>query len=580
MAWALRTFETEAGRAELRAARAGARWPIRAAALFSAFCNLLMLTGPIFMLQVYDRVLTSRSEETLAALFLLVTFLFAIMTVLDHARGRLMARAGIRLQQALEARVFAAALSRSAAADAGAAQGLRDLDAVQRMCAAPVSLALFDLPFAPLFLLAVVALHPWLGVLAVAGMIVLAGLAAANQAATRTQAAAAALAGARADRLAGQLMDQAETVQALGMRGAGLARWRGARGESLDAALIAADRGGLIATLSRNFRVYFQSALLALGALLVLRGEISGGAMVASSILTGRALAPVEQVIVGWPLIQRAREGWRRLALLLSLSPPEPARTALPRPRAVIALDQLSVVPPGQTIPALRGLTFRLEPGQALGIIGPSGAGKSTLARTLVGLWRPAAGSLRIGGATLAQHDPESLGALIGYLPQQVTLFEGTIAENIARMATPPDPAAVITAAQRAAAHELILSLPDGYDTRIGPGGAGLSGGQIQRIGLARALYGDPAVLVLDEPNANLDNDGALALNDSVRAIKAAGGAAIIMAHRPAAIAECDMLLVLENGVTRAFGPRDEILRAQVRNAQDIFRAATPGGLT
>ncbi len=569
------------GRAELRAARstqAGLFWAV---ALFSGFVNLLMLTGPIFMLQVYDRVLGSRSEETLLALFILVAFLFAMMGILDAVRARVMVRLSARFQAALEARVFRAAIERSALhpGDAPAAMGLRDLDSIRQMFAAPVFLALFDLPWAPLFLAAVFIFHPWLGWLASAGGAVLILITWANQATTRRAVLSAQAAMQRADRLSDQLRDEADLIQSLGMRGAGFARWVAARADAIRATMSASDATGVFATFTRTFRLFLQSAMLALGALLVLKGELTAGAMVASSILMGRALAPVEQAIGGWTLVQRAQEAWRRLSLLLASAPQEAPRTALPRPRAALEANQLTVVPPGHNQAALRMVSFKLAPGQALGVIGPSGAGKSTLARAITGAWKPASGWLRLDGATLDQYDPDVLGEHIGYLPQRVTLFDGTIAENIARLSPTPDDAAIVRAAQKAAAHQMILDLPMGYDTRVTQAGGRLSGGQIQRIGLARALYGDPVLLVLDEPNSSLDNDGSLALNAAIRAMKADGNAVIIMAHRPAAIQECDLLMMLDTGVRRAFGPRDEVLKAIVRNAPEIVRATGPGGV-
>ncbi|MCB2124562.1 MAG: type I secretion system permease/ATPase [Rhodobacteraceae bacterium] len=570
------------GREELGAARSEGRGLFAAVALFSVFVNLLMLTGPIFMLQVYDRVLGSRSQETLAALFALVVFLFLMMGLLDLARGRVMTRLAARFQASLDRRVFTAALARSALVpgDPAAASGLRDLEAIRTLLAAPVFLALFDAPWAPFFLAAVFIFHPWLGWTAVAGGLVLVLVTALNQATTRRAVLAANAANLRAERTADQLRDEADLVQSLGMRGASFERWSNARGTALAAAIAASDQSGVYSIFSRTFRLFLQSAMLAVGALLVLKGELTPGAMIASSILMGRALAPLEQAVAGWALIQRAQEAWGRLAALLAAVAPETPRTALPRPRAVLEANQLTVVPPGQSQAALRLVSFRLDPGQALGVIGPSGAGKSTLARALTGVWRPAGGWIRLDGATLDQYDPDVLGGHVGYLPQRVTLFDGTIAENIARLAPAPDDAAVVAAAQKAAAHQMILDLPDGYDTRVSQAGGRLSGGQIQRIGLARALYGAPVIVVLDEPNSNLDNEGSMALNAAIRAIKAEGGSVLIMAHRPAAIQECDQLLFLDGGARRAYGPRDEVLRAMVKNAGDIARAPGPGGVT
>ncbi|WP_347312376.1 type I secretion system permease/ATPase [Defluviimonas sp. SAOS-178_SWC] len=570
------------GREELRAARADGRGLLWAVALFSAFVNLLMLVGPIFMLQVYDRVLGSRSEETLLALFALVAFLFAMMGLLDLARGRVMARLAAGFQSRLDRRVFTAAIARSALVpgDQAAAAGLRDLEAIRQLLASPVFLALFDMPWAPLFLAAVFIFHPWLGWLALTGGAVLVCVTALNQTNTRRAVLAAHAANQRAERMSDQLRDEADLVQSMGMRGASFSRWARARGEALTESIAATDRSGVYTVFSKTFRLFLQSAMLALGALLVLKGELTPGAMIAASILMGRALAPVEQAIGGWAAVQRAQEGWHRLATLLATVPADTPRTALPKPRAILEANQLTVVPPGQTQAALRMVSFRIEPGQAVGVIGPSGAGKSTLAHALTGVWRPAGGWVRLDGATLDQYDPDMLGTYIGYLPQRVTLFDGTIAENIARLAPRPDDAAIVAAAQKAAAHQMILDLPEGYNTRVSQTGGRLSGGQIQRIGLARALYGDPVILVLDEPNSNLDNDGSMALNAAIRAVKAQGGSVLIMAHRPAAIQECDQIMVLDGGIRRAYGPRDEVLKSMVRNASEIARAPGPGGVT
>lgn len=573
--------DTAAGRHELAAARAEGRGLFLSVALFSAFVNLLMLTGPLFMLQVYDRVLGSGSEATLAALFVMVVFLFLMMGLLELARSRIMARAGARFQSRLEARVFAAMLRRGALApgDPVAAAGLRDLESVQKLVASPVLMAVFDVPWAPIFLVAIFILHPWLGILAVAGGLVLVLTTVLNQTATRAPVKAATAAGLAADRLSDQLRDEAELIQSLGMRGNAFRRWQQARLRALSEGLTATDRGGLFSTFTKTFRIFLQSAMLALGAWIVLRGGMTAGGIIASSILMGRALAPVEQAVGGWPMVQRAQEGWERLARLLSSIPEEPARTALPRPKSRIEAVQLTVIPPGQGVATLRAVSFRIDPGQAMGVIGPSGAGKSTLARAICGVWRPAGGQIRLDGATLDQYDPDVLGGYIGYLPQRVTLFDGTIAENIARLSGTPDAAMVVEAARQAAAHQMILDLPQGYDTRVTQAGGRLSGGQIQRIGLARAFYGRPLLLVLDEPNANLDNEGSNALNAAVRTMKAQGGAVVIMAHRPAAIAECETLLVLDGGARRAFGPRDEVLRAVVQNAGEIAARPGPGGV-
>lgn len=572
------------GRAELAWARGQSTRLFAAVFVFSLFVNLLMLTGPLYMMQVYDRVLGSRSEATLIALTVLVAFLFAIMGLLEYARGRVLARAGARFQSLLDRRVFSALL-RSASAQAAGSRptpttGLRDLEAIQKLLTSPALLAVYDLPWTPVFLFTIFIFHPWLGYLALAGGLLLIAITAFNQLLTGGPQRTATHAALNAELMAEQIRTEAETVQALGMREAAFDRWQRLRGLALDRTVLSSDRSGAFVAITRTLRMFLQSAILGLGAYLALQGALSPGAMIAASILLGRALAPIDQAIGQWPLVQRGTRGWKALGELLDAVSEPAARTALPRPPARVEAHQLTVIPPGQHQASLRLVSFHVEPGQALGVIGASGAGKSTLARALTGVWRIAGGKIRLGGATLDQYDPDVLGSLIGYLPQRVTLFDGSIAENIARLDTDADPEAVVDAARRAAAHEMILKLPDGYDTRVSQSSGLLSGGQIQRIGLARALYGDPVILVLDEPNSNLDNDGTEALNLAIRAAKANRKAVLIMAHRPAAIQECDLLLVLEHGGVRAFGPRDEVLAKTVRNAGQIQRAIRPGSIS
>lgn len=570
------------GYAELRAARAEQGKLFWAVGIFSILVNILMLTGPLYMLQVYDRVLGSRSEATLVALSLLVSCLFLAMGLLDHARSRIMARIGASMQDRLDRRVFAAAMKRLALAptDAVGLAAQRDLEAVQRLWASPVLMSIFDIPFTPLFAAAIFVFHPLLGWLAVGGGVFLILVTVLNQHMTQTPINRTNSLTLQAERMSDLIKTEAEAVQALGMTGAAFQRWQKARGTALAEGLKAGDLGGRFGSVSKTFRMFLQSAMLGAGAWLVLKGQLSSGAMIAGSILMGRALQPIEQAVGQWAMVTRAQEGSTRLAELLSRVPPEPTRTALPRPRAILDVQTLSVVPPGESQAVLRGVSFHLDEGQALGIIGASGAGKSTLARAIIGVWRPAAGKIRLDGAALDQYDPDILGSYIGYLPQRVTLFEGTIAENIARLNPNADSAKIVEAAQKAAAHDMILRLPEGYGTRVSTLGGRLSGGQIQRIGLARALYDNPVLLVLDEPNSNLDNDGTMALNIAIRSIKAAGGSVLIMAHRPAAIQECDLLLVLEDGMRRAFGPRDQVLKEMVKNHTDIVRSAGPGGVS
>ncbi|GGX58475.1 protease/lipase ABC transporter permease/ATP-binding protein [Tateyamaria omphalii] len=550
-----------------------------AVGLFSLFANLLMLTGPMYMLQVYDRVLGSKSEETLIALSLLVVFLYGVMGILDFTRGRIMARVGARFQDDMDRRVFDAVVRKSAVApDLRTQTGLADLEGVQRFITSPVLMAFFDLPWTPIFIAAIFIFHPMLGFLALAGGAVLILIALANQLLSRLPQARAAQAGQVASSMSDQLRIEAEMVQAMGMRGAAHDRWQKARGTALEEQIKATDVGGGFTSLTKTLRLFLQSAMLGVGAYLVLQNEMTPGAMIAGSILLGRALAPIELMLTQWPVVQRAIKGWGALSELLGTVGPEPTRTELPKPKARLVAKGLTVVPPGEKSAALRSLNFDLPPGHAMGVIGPSGAGKSTLARCLTGVWRPAGGSIRLDAAALDQYAPDVLGMHVGYLPQRVQLFDGTIAENIARLSTAPDDGKVVAAAQKADAHKMILELPDGYDTRIDAGQQRLSGGQIQRIGLARALYDDPVILVLDEPNSNLDNEGTMALNQAIRASKADGRSVIIMAHRPAAIQECDLLLVIDGGVGTAFGPKDEVLKSMVKNHEQIQRAPAGAG--
>ena len=574
--------EFKRGRDELDASRRDMRGLLTTAFIFSVFVNILMLTGPLYMLQVYDRVLGSQSVPTLVALTALMAFLFLIMGILDYTRGRIMARIGARMQDRLDRRVFSAALRRMqlVPGDPLALAAQRDLEAVQRLWASPVLIAVFDIPWAPMFVAAIFVFHPILGWLAVAGGVFLIVITVMNQMMTKEPLRRANAATLRGEMMSDAIKQEAEAVQALGMTNAAFDRWQVSRKAALMQGINASDLGGVFGTVSKTFRQFLQSLMLGAGAYLVLQGEMSAGAMITGSILLGRALQPIEVAIGQWALVTRAQEGRARLAELLTRVLPEPPHTELPRPRAILEAQNLTVVPPGEAQAVLRMVSFRLEPGQAMGVIGPSGAGKSSLARALIGAWKPAGGKVRLDGAALDQYDPDRLGSYIGYLPQRITLFDGTIAENIARLQKNPDGNAVVEAARKAAAHEMITKLPDGYDTRVQALGGRLSGGQIQRIGLARALYGDPVLLVLDEPNSNLDNEGSVALNLAIAQMKAAGRAILIMAHRPAAIQECELLLMLEDGTRRAFGPRDQVLREMVKNHTEIVRSAGPGGVS
>jgi ATP-binding cassette subfamily C protein len=572
--------EIREGRAELVEIRKRSRPLYWFVAIFSSFVNALMLTGPLYMLNVYDRVLGSRSFETLVALSVVVGVMYLMMGILDYARGRIMGRVGAQLQTDLDERVFNAAMTSRATgrASAEAATGQRDLQSLQRAITSPVAMALFDLPWTVLFMFGIFIFHPYLGYLALAGGFILIVVAIANQLTSKRPLQDANEATFHAENMGEQLRSGADMIQALGMRKAAFQRWIDLRNKSLRSGIRAGDLGGSFGSMSKTFRLFLQSAMLGVGAYLVLEGELTPGAMIAGSILLGRALAPIEMLVGQWPVLHRGRAAWANLTRLLGAVPVTKPRTELPRPNALIVADQVTVLPPGETKASLRLISFKMNPGEAVGVIGPSGAGKSTLARALAGLWHPAGGTIRLDGASLDQYDPDVLGSYIGYLPQTVTLLAGTIRDNIARMSSSPDDAAVIKAAKRAAAHDMILKLPDGYDTVVDATGGRLSGGQVQRVGLARAMYGDPVYLVLDEPNSNLDNEGSMAVNNAIRLMREEGRCVFVMAHRPAAIEQCDKLMYIDGGVIKAFGPTEEVKAQILTNRQQIDQGKGKGG--
>ncbi|MEM9725414.1 MAG: type I secretion system permease/ATPase, partial [Pseudomonadota bacterium] len=502
---------------ELSQALRRSRWLLIWSGVFSAFVNLLMLTGPLFMLQVYDRVLASRSEATLLALILLVTALYAMMGVLDFARGRVMARVGARIHALLSPRAEALAL------ETGGNDGHdapRELNAIQQTLSGPAPFVFFDAPWTPIFIAALFVFHFWLGVLAVAGGVVMIALALLNQWRSRPAQEAAQAATGGADRLADALSRERPAIRALGMGGAVVDRLAIAKSEAMGARIAASDRTAGFAASSKALRLWLQSAMLAAGAALAIQGAITAGAMIAASILLGRALAPVEQAVALWPTIARGRRGWRTLEALLAAHPAAEEPMVLPKPQGKLTVRNLSVSAPRSKALCVVSVSLDVSPGEAVAVVGPSGSGKTSLAYALTGLWRPTAGAVRIDGATLDQWPADGIGRHMGYLPQDVGLMTGTIATNIARLDIDPDPSAIVDAARRAGAHEMILRLPDGYDTwldPLAPGGLSLSGGQRQRIGLARAFYGDPALLILDEPNAHLDQEGERALVSALR---------------------------------------------------------------
>lgn len=522
------------------------------------------------MLQVYDRVLGSRSQETLVALLILVVGLYGLMWLLDFSRSRLLARYGARVQTALDGMVFE---QRIMDRKTGSQTSSRDLEAVQGFFGTPTVGAIMDAPFSPLFIAVIFLFHPWLGLFSVGGGLVLIALAALSQFMTAKRVAAAQTAAEAAHRFAENAQQAGELVRSQGMMAALVARFVRVRATALQMNMRAVDWTGAFSTFSRAFRLALQSLILALGAFLVLRGEVTAGAMIAASILLGRALAPIEQIIARWPQLTQFLEARRRLHKFVIEQGEAPTRMRLPRPVGQLDVKGLTVTKDPGTPPLLYNVSFSVSPGEVLGVIGRSGSGKTTIARSILGLIEPNIGEIRLGGALVGHYGAEDTGAYVGYLPQDPMLISGTIGENIARMSLVPDSAKIVEAACKAKAHDLILSLPDGYDTRIEDNRIGLSGGQRQRIALARALFGDPVLLVLDEPNSALDQEGSEALNAAVETMKREQRAVIIMTHRPIAISVCDSLLVLDAGQVKAHGPRDEIIRAMMKNADHVQRS-------
>ncbi|MDO5657193.1 MAG: type I secretion system permease/ATPase [Paracoccus sp. (in: a-proteobacteria)] len=542
----------------LRQARAAILPLMAVIALFSAAVNVLMLTGPVFMLQIYDRVLTSRSVETLVALFALVTFLFVMMGIMDLARNRLLQRAALRFQDALSPQVFEAGLS-------SRSDGLRDLEAVRRAMASPALPALFDLPWTPLFLGLIFLFHPMLGWLAALGGVALVVAALLSQLATRAPLSQAAPHARAAARTAALFRREAARIRALGMVASGFVTWQGHRARADHATLVAAERGVAFSVFTRSFRLFLQSLMLAAGAFLVLGGELGAGAMIVASILMGRALAPVEQIVAQWPVLLAAREGWTQTARLLAHHPQPAPRTELPAPVARIEALGLGLHADRAGPPILQGIGLRVGPGQVLGITGPTGAGKSTLALALTGALPLSAGQIRLGDAPINHYPAEALARHIGFLPQKVQLFDGGIGQNIARLSPAASSRQIIQAAQMAGADPMINALQNGYDTRIEGDAPGLSGGQIQRIGLARACFGHPRILILDEPDSHLDQTGQAHLIQMIDKITLRGGAVIMVAHGAALLARCDLILRIERGRAVSFGPNRAKERALSR---------------
>lgn len=539
--------------------------------IFSMAINLLVLASPLYMMQLYDRVLSSRSIDTLMLLTLIVLFAFSVMAALEWVRGRLMVRVSSWLDRRLGGEVLTGSIVGALRHGRDhSAQSLRDLATFRTFLTGPNLFPILDAPWAPVFLAVIFLLHPLLGVLSSIGAMVLFGLAVLNEMATRKPLNEAGAALRTAQYQADASVRNADVIEAMGMMPNLVRRWQRRNAEAVHWQAIAGDRVALITSVTKFVRIAIQSLILGAGAFLVIEHAATGGVMIGASIILGRALAPVEQMVGGWRSLVGARAAFHRVRAVLAASLPRETRTQLPAPLGRISMDGVVFMPPGAKEPVIKGVSFELEPGQALALIGPSAAGKTTLVRLIVGNWLPQRGSVRLDGAELHTWDADALGPHIGYLPQDVELFSGTVRDNIARMGEGPDEQ-VIEAAQRAQAHEMILELSNGYDTEIGDGGAFLSGGQRQRIGLARALYGNPKLIVLDEPNASLDSTAENRLMQTLFQLKEQKTTIILITHRLNLVSVADKVLLMKSGMVEAFGSRDEVM-------SKLTRPVTSGG--
>ncbi|MBU1211350.1 MAG: type I secretion system permease/ATPase [Alphaproteobacteria bacterium] len=529
--------------------------------IFSAFCNLLLFVGPVYMLQIYDRVLSSRSEGTLIALTAIAIFLLLTYSGLDALRSRILVRAGYKFDENLNSPLFRTALGSALAQRSSApASNLRDMDTVREFWTGSGVITLCDAPFAPLFVAICFLFHPYLGLVALTGAILLFGLALANELATRDSLKDAGRKSAEAAHYASSSMSNVEVIHALGMHRAIHQCWADRHVEALRFQAQASDWAGLIMATTKFIRQSLQIFILGMGAWLAIYGEISPGMMIAASIMMGRALAPVEQSVGQWKAFMSARNSWARLEALFANAAEAHERTPLPAPKGRLAAEALFVGSGRGAKPILRSIDFAIAPGEVLAVIGPSAAGKSTLLRAIVGVWEPLSGVMRLDGSDLRHWDPERLGQHIGYLPQDIELFSGTVTENISRFRKGDDPELAVKAAMMAGAHPLIQQLSNGYDTPVGEMGASLSGGQRQRIGLARAMYGSPGLLVLDEPNAHLDRHGEQVLVAAIKRCKEIGTTVVFATHTPNLLASADKILALKDGGVHMFGPTKEVV--------------------
>lgn len=542
--------------------------PLIGLVVVSLVSNLLMLAGPLFMLQIYDRVLTSRSIPTLVALTVMICGLYAYYAVLETLRARMSLRTANVVDASLGSRLFAASVRFKLIPGAlSNIDPVREGDTLRQFISGNGPLALLDLPWMPIYLAIVFLMHPLLGWLALGGALTITALAVANELSSRGPSQKASSTQGARQRYIDGARNNAEAIVGMGMM-ADIERRRATLNrEVLDAQVIAADRTTAYSSAIKGLRFLLHSAVLSAGAYLVIQGELTGGLMIAASVITSRALAPVDQLVGQWRGFIAARLAYGRIRKLLPVDSDGARDTKLPLPKAGIAGQQMAIGPRGARVPIVSGVNFELAAGEALGIVGSSGAGKSTLARGLVGAWPTLAGAFRLDGALLAHYDPSQIGAIIGYLPQHVDLFEGTVAENIARFRLDMTAEAVVAAATAADVHRMISNLPNGYDTPIGESGELLSAGQRQRIGLARALYGNPFMIVLDEPNSNLDAEGDAAVSKAITGARKRGAIVVIVAHRPSAIASVDKLLLLQHGRQISFGPKKDVLDQIAKSA-------------
>ena len=550
---------------ELRNALGTCRGAFTATIIFSLFVNLLMFVAPLYMLQIYDRVLASRSESTLIMLTVIAGGMLLVFGLLEAVRSRVLVRIGVRLDQQLNSRVFSAVFRQNVgSSQSSGSQSLRDLDNIREFMTGSGLIAFCDAPWVPVFIAVIFLFHPWLGFLALAGAIIIFILALSNEILTRKPLSEASTASVKANQFVSTSLRNAEAVEAMGMLGGIMRRWDQRHGAVMRRQAMASDRAGLIMASSKFVRMSLQVGILGLGAYLAIHQQITPGTMIAASIIMGRALAPVEMAVGQWRNFIQTRSAYARLNQLLQQVPERGATMQLPEPRGDVTLERVVAAPPGSRTAILKGVSFNLAAGTTLGVIGPSAAGKSTLARILVGVWPPASGSVRLDGAELSSWDKGELGPYIGYLPQDVELFDGTVAENIARF-NDVDADKVVHAAKHAGAHEMVLHLPDGYDTPIGASGQSLSGGQRQRVALARALYDKAKLIVLDEPDANLDSEGEKALVAAMEYCKSQGATVIVITHRPALLNTADQVLVLDQGQVKMMGSRDDIISRYAR---------------